>query len=156
MYVRERRGQKLILVIYVDDGLLAATDPREMENFIGELKTEFKIVSKKAYYFLGLEIEQRENFIKINQKSYAKKVLERFNFSECKPVSTPMLKGAETSTPGKDDKARKFPYRQPVGALMYLMLGTRPDLAYSVGFISRALENPTHEDIVRVKEFFGM
>lgn len=37
---------------------------------------------------------------------------------------------------------------------MYLMLGTRPDLAYSVGFLSRNLENPTEEDIVRVKRVF--
>jgi hypothetical protein len=34
------------------------------------------------------------------------------------------------------------------------MLGTRPDLAYSVGFISRTLENPTREDIIRVKRVF--
>lgn len=154
LYIRERGGQKLILVIYVDDGLLAATNQQEMDIFIGELKSEFKIVSKKADYFLGLEIEHEEKFIKIHQKTYAKKILERFNFSECKPVSTPMLKGAEISTSGKVDQAPKFPYRQAVGALMYLMLGTRPDLAYSVGFISRTLENPTQEDVVRVKRVF--
>jgi transposase InsO family protein len=154
LYIRERGGRKLILVIYVDDGLLAATDQREMEIFIEELKSEFKIVSKKADYFLGLEIEHEEKFIKIHQKTYAKKILERFNFSECKPVSTPILKGTEISTSEKDNQAQKFPYRQAVGALMYLMLGTRPDLAYSVGFISRTLENPTREDVIRVKRVF--
>jgi transposase InsO family protein len=154
LYIRERGGRKLILVIYVDDGLLAATDQREMEIFIEELKSEFKIVSKKADYFLGLEIEHEEKFIKIHQKTYAKKILERFNFSECKPVSTPMLKGTEISTSEKDNQAQKFPYRQAVGALMYLMLGTRPDLAYSVEFISRTLENPTREDVIRVKRVF--
>jgi transposase InsO family protein len=154
LYIRERSGRKLILVIYVDDGLLAATDQREMEIFIEELKSEFKIVSKKADYFLGLEIEHEEKFIKIHQKTYAKKILERFNFSECKPVSTPMLKGTEISTSEKDNQAQKFPYRQAVGALMYLMLGTRPDLAYSVEFISRTLENPTREDVIRVKRVF--
>jgi hypothetical protein len=34
------------------------------------------------------------------------------------------------------------------------MLATRPDLAYSVGFISRTLENPTREDVIRVKRVF--
>jgi hypothetical protein len=154
LYIRERGGRKLILVIYVDDGLLAATDQREMEIFIEELKCELKIVSKKADYFLGLEIEHEEKFIKIHQKTYAKKILERFNFSECKPVSTSMLKGTEISTSEKDNQAQKFPYRQAVGALMYLMRGTRPDLAYSVGFISRTLENPTREDVIRVKRVF--
>ena len=37
---------------------------------------------------------------------------------------------------------------------MYLMLGTRPDLAYSVGYLSRSLENPKSEDIMRVKRVF--
>ena len=37
---------------------------------------------------------------------------------------------------------------------MYLMLGTRPDLAYSVGVLSRSLENPTTEDVTQVKRVF--
>jgi len=37
---------------------------------------------------------------------------------------------------------------------MYLMLGTRPDLAYTVGFISRSLENPSSEDVAKVKRAF--
>ena len=37
---------------------------------------------------------------------------------------------------------------------MYLMLSTRPDLAYSVGYLSRSLENPKSEDIMRVKRVF--
>lgn len=37
---------------------------------------------------------------------------------------------------------------------MYLMLGTRPDIAYTVGFLSRTLENPSIEDVTRVKRVF--
>jgi hypothetical protein len=44
-----------------------------------------------------------------------------------------------------------FPYRQAVGALMYLMIGSRPDLVYSVGVLSRCLENPSNEDDVKLK-----
>ena len=93
--------------------------------------------------------------IKISQIAYLKKVLERFNFSNCKPVSTPMLKSPETITTGNDSvKIKEFPYRQLVGPLMYLMIRTRPDLSYSVGFISRSLKNPTSEDICRVKTVY--
>ncbi|GBO32964.1 Retrovirus-related Pol polyprotein from transposon TNT 1-94 [Araneus ventricosus] len=42
-------------------------------------------------------------------------------------------------------------YREAVGALMYLMIGTRPDLAYCVGVLSRHLENPSTEDWITVK-----
>ncbi|KAG5871371.1 hypothetical protein JTB14_028904 [Gonioctena quinquepunctata] len=92
------------------------------------------------------EVEKNMNLI--NQM----KILERFNFSDCKPISTPMLKGREIlETEKESKKVSNFPYRQAVGALMYLMLGTRPDLAYSIGFLSRSLENPTAEDVAKVK-----
>jgi hypothetical protein len=41
----------------------------------------------------------------------------------------------------------KFPYRQAVGALMFLMTGTRPDLAYSVSRISRVSTDDQLADI---------
>lgn len=155
LFIRRRNGKKLILVLYVDDGLVAATDPHDQEEFLQELKSEFRIVSKSATYFLGIEIEQMQGRIKIHQEAYAKRILQRFNFSCCKPISTPMLKGSEVPESRKDDlSGHNFPYRQVVGALMYLMLGTRPDLAYSVGFLSRSLENPSIEDVIRIKRVF--
>ena len=34
---------------------------------------------------------------------------------------------------------------------MYLMTGTRPDIAFAVSVVSRNLENPDHSDVVKVK-----
>ncbi|GBO31520.1 hypothetical protein AVEN_1875-1 [Araneus ventricosus] len=55
----------------------------------------------------------------------------------------------------EDTKRQEFTYRQAVGALNYLMLGTRPDIPYSIGYLSRSLEKPPEEDVVRVKRVFG-
>jgi len=156
LFIRERNGAKVVLVLYVDDGLIAATHYKDLQEFLAQLKAEFKIVSKDATYFLGLKIEKQNNGdIRISQRSYAQRILERFNFVDCKTVSTPMLPIPESSNSGKaPEKESTYPYRQAVGALMYLMLGSRPDLAYSVGFLSRSLENPTTEDIARLKRVF--
>lgn len=35
------------------------------------------------------------------------------------------------------------PYREAIGSLMYLLVGTRPDLAYSIGVLSKFVECPT-------------
>ncbi|GFU51038.1 retrovirus-related Pol polyprotein from transposon TNT 1-94 [Trichonephila clavipes] len=92
--------------------------------FIKELKTKFKISVGKFSCFLGLEIEHhKDNSITINQKGYARKILKCFGFEECKPVATPMLKVADCKSL-KPKKNSDFPYRQAVGALMYLMVGT--------------------------------
>ncbi|GFT19772.1 retrovirus-related Pol polyprotein from transposon TNT 1-94 [Trichonephila clavipes] len=153
LYIRKGKVRKLLIVLYVDDGLIAATDQQDSEMFIKELKTKFKISVGKVSCFLGLEIEHhKDNSITINQKGYARKILKCFGFEECKPVAMPMLKDCRLQK--SETKNSDFPYRQAVGALMYLMVGTRPDLAYSVGFLSRSLENPSAEDIVKVKRVF--
>ena len=41
-------------------------------------------------------------------------------------------------------------YRSIMGSLRYLV-HTRPDLAYSVGYVSRFMEEPTTEDLAAVK-----
>ncbi len=83
-----------------------------------------------------------DHFIWID--SYARRILQRFGFDECKPVATLMLK--DSGLQESNIKITNFPHRQAVSALMYLMVGTRPDLAYSGSFISRSLENPSAED----------
>lgn len=156
MFIREEGGVKTILTLYVDDGMIASTSRAELEKFLSQLREEFKIVSEEASYFLGLEIKRQSNGdIKVCQKSYAQKILERFNFVGCRPVSSPMLPSPASLAPGKAPEiTHQYPYRQAVGSLMYLMLSSRPDLAYAVGFLSRSLENPTTEDIARLKRVF--
>ncbi|CAA7054408.1 unnamed protein product [Microthlaspi erraticum] len=43
------------------------------------------------------------------------------------------------------------PYASAVGSLMYAMIGSRPDLAYAVGVISRFMSNPGREHWTAVK-----
>ncbi|GFU83036.1 retrovirus-related Pol polyprotein from transposon TNT 1-94 [Trichonephila clavipes] len=127
LYIRERKGRKLLIVLYVDDGLIAATDQQDSEMFIKELKTKFKISVGKVSCFLGLEIEHhKDNSITINQKGYARKILKCFGFKECKPVATPMLKDCRLQK--SETKNSDFPYR--------------------------SLENPSAEDIVKGKRVF--
>ncbi|GAA0152214.1 hypothetical protein LIER_10750 [Lithospermum erythrorhizon] len=65
-----------------------------------------------------------------------------------KPVSCPLdahfKLSSKLSTEKKDDveHMKNVPYASVVGSLMYAMLCTRPDLAYSVGMFSRFLSRP--------------
>jgi len=47
----------LILVLYVDDGLVAATDDTALSELVQKLRVEFKITVKPVTYFLGIEID---------------------------------------------------------------------------------------------------
>jgi len=55
--------------------------------------------------------------------------------AECDPIGTPLEVGRQlVRADGSDDA---LPYREAVGSLMYLMVGTRPDLTFSIGQLSR-------------------
>jgi len=58
-------------------------------------------------------------------------VLDKFGMAECNPIATPLEVGLQLAKSGKSDES--LPYREAVGSLMYLMVGTRPDLAFAVG-----------------------
>ena len=77
--VRETKEEKLLLAMYVDDGLLAASKGSTRRDCLEGLKLQFKITSKDATYFLGIEIKQGERGIRISQASQARKILEKFN-----------------------------------------------------------------------------
>ena len=64
------------------------------------------------------------------------------------PVSTPLDPGVRLSkeqSPQNDSERSEMsqvPYSQLVGALMYLAIATRPDIAHSVGVLARFSSNP--------------
>ncbi|GFS66186.1 hypothetical protein NPIL_189051 [Nephila pilipes] len=68
----------------------------------------------------------------------------RLDIDECKPVATPIKKDCKNLMP----KALTFHTDKLSVPLLYLLVRTRPDIIYNVGFLSRSLENPFAEDIV--------
>lgn len=154
LFIFEKGINKLLIALYVDDGIVAATDKDELTAFAEKLKSEFKVVrlvTKPATYFLDMEINQQsDGSIKISQAACTRKVLDQFGMTECRPCVTPII-SSEKAEADDDKKPVTFPYRSAVGALMYLMTGTRPDIAFAVSVASRNLENPTQSDVTQVK-----
>ena len=93
----------------------------------------------------------------LSQEKYIKKVLDRFNMKDVKLVGTPPATHFKLSIelcPSNDkekEEKSKIPYASAVGSLMYAMVCTRPNIAYSVGVVSRFLANPRkqHWQIVK-------
>ena len=82
--------------------------------------------------------------IKLSQKRYIENILERFGMQDARPVATPMdpnTKLVKEETAEIESK----PYQSALGALMYAMLATRPDLAFAVGALSKHSATPGEE-----------
>jgi hypothetical protein len=87
-------------------------------------------------------------------------MLDRFKLTDCNTVSTPMDPGNRLdasmgpSTPEEIAFMRETPYLSAVGALMYLAITTRPDIANAVGILARFNSNPGPTHWKAVKHLF--
>ncbi|KAH9313025.1 hypothetical protein KI387_028060, partial [Taxus chinensis] len=94
-----------------------------------------------AKKILGMRISQdrKEQKLTLSQEEYIKKVLERFNMQDAKPVGTPLAGHFKLSkeqcpkTEQERNQMSKVPYSSAVGSLMYAMVCTRPDISHAVG-----------------------
>ena len=94
----------------------------------------------------------------MTQKSYLKKVLERFDIDDkTKSVCTPLAPHFKLSSSlcpksqEERDYVARVPYPSVVGSLMYAMVCTRPDISQTVSIVSRYMHNPGKNQWLAVK-----
>ena len=108
-------------------------------------------------FYLGMTVtrDRPQRVLRLGQSAYLEKILRDHNMWESKPVATPIDGKLVAPEPGykAPDKLRTQ-YQSAMGSLMYAMLGTRPDFAFSVSVISRYNSNPDANHWQAVKRVF--
>jgi hypothetical protein len=118
-------------------------------ELISQLSTHLDITARDADFFIGLKIDRdrTRRVIHLSQEQYTNRILRRFEMLECNPKMQPAdpyvrltINGIEggPNSPTMDDSI----YREAVGSLMFLMVCTRPDIAFSVGQVAQFSHNP--------------
>ncbi|KAE8674058.1 hypothetical protein F3Y22_tig00111769pilonHSYRG00329 [Hibiscus syriacus] len=115
-----------------------------------------------AKKILGMEIcrDRDSRKLRLSQRGYVEKMLERFAMSSAKPVGTPLANHFKLSSeqcPKTDKEAEnmaKVPYSNVVGCLMYAMVCTRPDLAHAVSQVCKYMSKPGKQHWDAVKWIF--
>lgn len=160
-------GKMAIVILYVDDMLIASNDPEKLNQIKAHLGKAFQMKDLgEPQNFLGMTIQRdrKKKSIIIHQTAYTEKVLQRFNMLESKPQSTPMVTRqvdhrnkkfkSDSENSEKQNEIKRVPFREAIGSLMYLANATRPDIAYAVNYLARKQINPTEDDWVEVKRVF--
>ncbi|KAL0368464.1 UNVERIFIED_CONTAM: Retrovirus-related Pol polyprotein from transposon TNT 1-94 [Sesamum calycinum] len=129
LYFKYDNSMPVFLVLYVDDMLIASPS-------------------------ITLVVELQNNLSKtfeMKDLGNAKKILDS------KPTSVPMAAHFQLSkeqcpkTVSEKEKMKNTPYSNAIGSIMYLMVSTRPDIAYAISCLSRYMSNlgPSHWDALK-------
>eukprot|EP00602_Paraphysomonas_sp_CaronLab_P004809 CAMPEP_0185023452 /NCGR_PEP_ID=MMETSP1103-20130426/6129_1 /TAXON_ID=36769 /ORGANISM="Paraphysomonas bandaiensis, Strain Caron Lab Isolate" /LENGTH=1343 /DNA_ID=CAMNT_0027556055 /DNA_START=49 /DNA_END=4080 /DNA_ORIENTATION=+ len=155
LYMRWSNGKLHLLLIYVDDIIIASADLTYLESVKRRFCETFEMhdlgVCKR---FLNIRITRGENWYMLDQSEYAKNIIKKFSSvmgksSKNKEAPLPtnvqdLLAEERELTEEQKQWVDSFPYRQIIGAVLYLAMHTRPDLAYAVGLLSRFSSCPTY------------
>jgi hypothetical protein len=77
--------------VYVDDLIITGNDDSEIKRFKLEMQAQFKMSDLGLLsFYLGIEVNQRSDNIRLSQSAYACKVLDRAGLQGCNPCHTPM------------------------------------------------------------------
>lgn len=137
IYILQKGEEKVIIAVYVDD-LIFASNSAELEKGIKEkLMKIFQMRDiGNLKYCLGIEFSQTKEHITANQSKYIEDLLKKFNMENCKTVATPLEPGLKLEKAKEDDKI-DVPYQSLIGSLMYLSVATRPDITFTVSYLSQ-------------------
>jgi len=144
VYVYKHSNVCIMMPSHVDDLLLASNSKSTLQNVKAELSSHFKLHDQgPAVSILGIKLERDRvaRTISLSQPGYIKLILEDFGLTDCNPTTTPMEENLKLSvkmsptTPEDHLGMKTVPYRKLIGKLLYLMVTTRPDIAYAVGVL---------------------
>ena len=161
VYVQRAAGHVTFIALYVDDLLILGSSLPILAELKRKLSQRFEMTDLgEAHFILGLQLtrDRRARQLSRSQQHYVRRVVDRYGMTNCNPTSTPLSLGTVLSKKDSPATPPAVPvtinghtYASVVGALMYAMMGTRPDLAYSVGYLSRFSSNPGPAHVTALK-----
>lgn len=138
LFMKIKNNYKTFIALYVDDFFVFSNDENEVNYLNDKLSFEFKVKNLgKVKQCLGMRVnvDKQKGMITLDQEQYVDCLLNKFQMIDCKDVSTPIETKLTIEKGSNCDKS--IPFQQLIGSLMYLAVLTRPDIAFSVSYLSQ-------------------
>ena len=155
LFVRNDGEETYLISLYVDDILIAGSDPSKITEIKAEFTKRYEMTDLgELNYYLGMKVTRTDDYIQLDQHRYTLDILAKYDYllqgHENKTFTTPMERDLKLRKFESDkmsdqhaDYVDRFPYQNIVGALLYLSINTRPDISYAVGVLARFSKYPT-------------
>lgn len=132
-----RKKTGALLILYVDDMIIAAPTTKEVDQIGADLSEVFELKALgEARQFLGLELkrDRKNKVIFINQEKYINKILDKFAPDIKNPAMTPWPPKKEIPHNWRTEKVimTSKEWLKRTGSLNYVSVGTRPDITYTI------------------------
>ena len=139
LYSRWAVGKLHLILVYVDDILIASEDDRYIDQIKKDICDEYDMTDMgELDNFLNAKITRTRDKITISQTHYCREVLKKFDFLvRDKVTKSPLpsdaleqLAQASEMTPSEQSDVDSYPYRQIIGALLYVAMytNTKPEI----------------------------
>ena len=151
IYVYRKGKEICFLALYVDDMGMLASDlhfMKKLKKLIGEVFKIKDLGPIKQLLGVAIDYDQKTGRLELSQSCYIQQSLERYGCDDGRTHPTPLSSGVKLTkadsptTPSAIAEMKDYPYQSLIGTLMYAMLGTRPDIAFAVGALSKYSSNP--------------
>lgn len=147
LYTLRTENDTVYLLIFVDDLLICGTDQSKIKRIKVLLSERFQMKDLgKIKEYLGITVDYDSCIkeMKLNQTKYIEALAKKYNLENSRLYNTPMEVNLKIEK--SDNCERNIKYRNLIGALLYISSATRPDISFSVNYLSRFQNcyNETH------------
>ena len=155
VYVKSQRegDDPLFVIVYVDDLTIMGRDLEAIKLLKSDLSTRFEMTDLgEITQYLGIRITRDRSLkrLEIDQSGYLTDVLERFGMSNATSHNTPLPAGADEHLIKFDGQATASEikhFQSLIGSLLYLQIGTRPDISFAVSRLAQYSANPSPQHL---------
>jgi hypothetical protein len=155
LYINKTKGA--LIILYVDDLLIAAQRDRDIEDIAKQLQSRFRLKSMgEVRTFLGYDIvrNRKEHTVFVSQQRYVQAIIKKFDYDGLKGTNTPwppdykIYGGASQAIEMPEIQK---PYIKKTGSLNYASMGSRPDITFTVNKLCEGNAKPTdrHDYVMR-------
>ncbi|GJW58253.1 putative ribonuclease H-like domain-containing protein, partial [Tanacetum coccineum] len=140
--------------VYADDIIFGSIKKSLCVEFEKMMHKRFQMSSMGEHnFFLGLQVQQKEDGIFISQDKYVVDILTKFDFVTMKTAITPMEPNKALVKDKEAEDVDVHIYRSMIGSLMYLT-ASRPDITFAVCACARFQVTPKISHLHAVKRIF--
>ena len=147
-------GGLIIIILYVDNITILSDSITDIKATLSKRYEMSDLGKIDSYLGINITRDRSTKCLDIDQSRYILEIVNRFGLSDANPMRTPLPTGADVHLLKYDGEATKAQiklYQQMIGSLLYVQIGTHPNISFAVSRLAQYASNPSPHHIQLAK-----